>query len=116
MRALVVQELTMLDFTRDIIEASRQRPVLVDFHAHWCGPCRMLGPVLENAVAQADGGLSLVTIDTDRNQDLAVAAGVSGIPDVRLYKDGVQIGGFTGFRPLPQVRQWIHDRLSLAKV
>lgn len=104
----------MLDFTRDVIEASHRQPVLVDYFASWCGPCRMLAPVLEEAVRTADGPLKLVKIDTDARQDLALAAGVSGIPDVRLYKDGRQVGGFSGFRPLPQVKQFIRDRLVLS--
>lgn len=105
----------MVDFQRDVIEASHRQPVLVDFHATWCGPCKMLGPVLGAVVAKAPGPLKLVKIDTDQHQDLAVAAGVSGIPDVRLFINGEQVGGFTGFRPQPQVEKWIADRMAMAK-
>lgn len=105
----------MLDFNRDVIEASHRQPVLVDFHATWCGPCKMLGPVLEQAARTATGPLKLVKVDTDQNQDLAVSAGVSGIPDVRLFVDGEQVGAFTGFRPLNAVQQFLQDRLSAAK-
>lgn len=105
----------MLDFQRDILEASAKQPVLVDFYATWCGPCKMLGPVLDQVVKQADGPLKLVKINTDEYQDLAVAHGVSGIPDVRLFVDGQQVGGFTGFRPAPQVQQFIRDRLALSR-
>ena len=103
----------MLDFTRDVIEASHRQPVLVDYYATWCGPCTMLAPVLAEAVRTADGPLKLVKVNTDERQDLALAAGVSGIPDVRLYVNGRQVGAFTGFRPLPQVTQFIRDRLAL---
>ncbi|MBN8526751.1 MAG: thioredoxin [Planctomycetes bacterium] len=105
----------MLDFQRDVIEASHRQPVLVDFYATWCGPCKMLAPVLDEVVRTATGPLKLVKVDTDQNQDLAVAAGVSGIPDVRLFIDGKQVGGFTGFRPKPAVEQFVRDRLTLAK-
>lgn len=105
----------MLDFQRDVIEASHRQPVLVDFHATWCGPCRMLGPVLDQVVRTASGPLKLVQVDTDQHQELAVAAGVSGIPDVRLYVDGRQVGGFTGFRPKPAVEQFVRDRLAPAR-
>lgn len=102
----------MLDFNRDVIEASHRQPVLVDFHATWCGPCRMLGPVLEQAVRTASGPLKLVKIDTDANQDLAVSAGVSGIPDVRLFVGGRQVAAFTGFRPKPALDEFLRSNLS----
>ncbi len=98
------------DFTRDVIEASRQQPVLLDFHATWCGPCRMLAPVL--AQLAADGEVALVTVDTDRHSDLALRHSVSGIPDLRLFHNGKQIGQATGFRPLPQLQQWLRERLA----
>lgn len=103
----------MLDFQRDVIEASRRQPVLVDFYATWCGPCKMLAPVLDEALRTAPGPLKLVKVNTDEHQDLAVQAGVSGIPDVRLFVDGQQVGAFTGFRPLPAVQQFVRDRLSV---
>ena len=105
----------MLDFNRDVIEASHRQPVLVDFYATWCGPCKMLAPVLDEVVKSATGPLKLVKIDTDANQDLAVSAGVSGIPDVRLFIDGKQVGGFTGFHPKPAVEQFVRERLASGK-
>jgi putative thioredoxin len=104
----------MLDFNRDVIAASHRQPVLVDFHAGWCPPCKMLGPVLDAMIAQAPGPLKLVKIDSDERADLAAAAGVSGIPDVRLYINGQQVGGFTGFRPLPAVKSFIAEHLARA--
>lgn len=97
----------MIDFNRDVIDASHRQPVLVDFYATWCGPCKMLAPVLDQVVRQAPGPLKLVKVDTDQQQELAAAAGVSGIPDVRLYVDGKQVGAFTGFRPKPAVDQFL---------
>jgi putative thioredoxin len=102
----------MVDFQRDVIEASHRQPVLVDFYANWCGPCKMLAPVLDGALRQAAGPLKLVKVDTDQNQDLAVSSGVSGIPDVRLFVNGKQVGGFTGFRPLPQVLAFLKEHAA----
>lgn len=102
----------MSDFQRDVLEASHRQPVLVDFFATWCGPCKMLGPVLEEVIKGAAGPLKLVKINTDENQDLAVAHGVSGIPDVRLFVDGQQVGAFTGFRPKPAVEQFLASHLA----
>lgn len=104
----------MLDFQRDVIEASHRQPVLVDFYANWCGPCKMLGPVLDEVVKSTSGPLKLVKVNTDENQEVAASAGVSGIPDVRLFVQGKQVGAFTGFRPLPEVRQFLTDRLALS--
>ncbi len=104
----------MLDFQRDVIAASHRQPVLVDFHAQWCPPCRALGPVLEAAVAQTAAPLALVKIDTDQHPELAVAAGVSGIPDVRLFAHGEQVGGFTGFQPLPALKRFLAGHLAPA--
>ncbi len=101
----------MLDFQRDVIEASHRQPVLVDFHANWCGPCTMLGPVLEQVLRTTTSPLKLVKIDTDANQELAVSAGVSGIPDVRLFVNGAQVGAFTGFRPRPAIEQFLKTHL-----
>lgn len=106
----------MLDFNRDVIEASHRQPVLVDFYATWCGPCKMLGPVLDEVVKGIAGQLKLVKVNTDENQDLAATSGVSGIPDVRLFVNGKQVGGFTGFRPKPAVEQFIKDGMAQSKV
>jgi putative thioredoxin len=102
----------MLDFNRDVIEASHRQPVLVDFYATWCGPCKMLAPVLDEVVRKAAGPLKLVKVNTDENQELAVASGVSGIPDVRLFVNGKQVGAFTGFRPKPAVEQFLSTHIA----
>lgn len=105
----------MIDFNREVIEASRRQPVLVDFHATWCGPCKMLGPVLDEVLKTASGPLKLVKVDTDEDQELAAKAGVSGIPDVRLFVNGRQIGAFKGFRPKPAVEQFLKDHVALSR-
>ena len=86
----------MFDFKRDVLDSSHRQPVLVDFYAPWCGPCTMLGPVIEEAVRKSAGPLKLVKLNTDEHRDLAVSAGISSIPDVRLFRDGQQVGSFLG--------------------
>lgn len=111
-RALLPPENHMINFATDVIAASHRQPVLVDFYASWCGPCTMLAPVLDAVVKGASGPVKLVKVDTDANQELAVSAGVSGIPDVRLFVGGKQVAAFTGFRPKPAVEQFLAQHLT----
>lgn len=100
-----------VDFQTEVIERSRQVPVLVDFWAPWCGPCKMLKPQLERLVAAAGGEWELVKINTDEQQSLAQEHGVRGIPDVRLFHQGVEVDRFSGYLPEPALRQWLADHL-----
>jgi len=98
-------------FVADVIEASRQQPVIVDFWAPWCGPCKQLGPALEKVVKEAGGKVKLVKINVDDNQQLAAQMRVQSIPAVFAFVDGQPVDGFMGALPESQLKQFI-GRLS----
>jgi putative thioredoxin len=97
-------------FMADVIEASRTQPVIVDFWATWCGPCKQLGPALEKAVEAAKGAVKLVKIDVDKNPAIAGQLRVQSIPTVYAFLDGKPVDGFQGALPESQVKQFV-DRL-----
>jgi len=100
-------DVTEETFATAVIERSKQVPVVVDFWAEWCAPCRQLGPVLEQAVAQRAGKVELVKLDTDSNPNLARAFGIQGIPAVKAFKDGEVVAEFTGAQPPQAVEQFL---------
>lgn len=98
-------------FEEEVIAASYDRPVVVDFWAAWCGPCRQLTPMLERAVAAHDGRVLLAKVDVDANQALAQRYRVQGIPQVVGFRDGTAVAQFTGVQPEARLAAFIEDLL-----
>jgi len=106
----LIKEATDASFMADVVEASRQQPVLVDFWAPWCGPCRQLTPLLEKVVTAAKGAVKLVKINVDENPGFAGQLRVQSIPAVFAFKDGQPVDGFMGALPESQLKAFI-DRV-----
>ena len=106
-----VVDVTDATFEQQVIQESKTRPVVVDLWADWCGPCKMLGPVLERAAEEQDGKFLLAKLDVDANQMTAAQFGVQSIPTVVAFKDGQPVDGFVGALPEPHVKQWISQLL-----
>ena len=98
------------DFQDKVLAASHHAPVLVDFWAEWCAPCRILKPILERLAAEYGGRFILAKLDSDRNQEIAARYGVRGIPNVKAFVNGEMVDEFTGAMPEAQIRAFI-DRL-----
>lgn len=98
-------QITDEEFTNTLETA--QQPVLVDFWAPWCGPCRMVGPILEDLANEYEGKVLIAKVDTDRNQLTPLRYGVRGIPTMVLFRDGQEIDRFVGALPKEALRQWL---------
>jgi thioredoxin len=105
-------DVTTETFERDVIERSRDLPVVVDFWAAWCGPCRMLGPAIEGEAAKRAGKIELVKIDVDAEGTIAAQYGVQSIPTVAVFRDGEPVTGFVGAHPAGAIARFLDEAIE----
>ena len=103
----MIKDVSEADFMTAVVERSRELPVVVDFWAEWCGPCRQLGPALEAAIGRRAGKVELAKVDVDSNQSLSASFGVQAIPPVKAFRDGQVVAEFTGAMPPAQIERWL---------
>jgi putative thioredoxin len=113
--AAPVADVTTANFMAEVVDASFEQPVIVDFWAPWCGPCKQLGPILEKVVRGAGGAVRMVKLNIDENPEIAQQMRIQSIPAVYAFKDGKPVDGFVGALPESQVRQFV-ERLGGAAV
>ena len=108
------KDVNVADFMNEVIERSHEVPVVVDFWAEWCGPCRTLGPMLEQAAETGGGSFELAKVDVDQNQALATQYGVQGIPTVVGFRDGQAVSRFVGAVPQTRLDTWLSELVPSA--
>ena len=104
-------DVTTESFERDVIERSHELPVVVDFWAAWCGPCRMLGPALEAEAGKRAGRLELVKLDVDAEQEIAARFGIRSIPTVAVFRGGRAVTGFIGAQPAKAIGRFFDEHV-----
>jgi len=105
----MIVEINEENFEKEVIKKSDSIPVLVDFYANWCMPCRVLSPILEKIAKEFEGKIVLVKVNVDKASKLVEKYGIMGIPNVKLFKNGEIVDEFVGALPEEEIRDWLKN-------
>ncbi|MBK8796435.1 MAG: thioredoxin [Anaerolineales bacterium] len=108
----MAKPIVVTDGTFDDLVVNADKPILVDFWAEWCGPCKMIAPVLEELAGELDGQLTIGKLDVDNNQNTAYAFGVMSIPTLLLFKNGEPVDRIVGYQPKPALKNRLQKHLG----
>ena len=108
---MTVEQINDDEFNQKVLEGSKDKPVLVDFWAEWCGPCKQIGPALEELSAEYEGKVKIAKVDVDTNPNAAASMGVRGIPALFIFKDGEVVSNRAGAAPKAALQSWIDDSI-----
>ena len=108
---MIVEQINDDEFNQKVLEGSKDKPVLVDFWAEWCGPCKQIGPALEELSAEYEGKVKIAKVDVDTNPNAAASMGVRGIPALFIFKDGEVVSNRAGAAPKAALQSWIDDSI-----
>ena len=108
---MAIDQIKDADFQQSVIEDSKNQPVLVDFWAEWCGPCKALGPILESVASQLDGKVSVKKINIDENPQAPANFGIRSIPTIILFKDGSVTDTKIGLNSEEDLKNWVNSHL-----
>jgi thioredoxin 1 len=108
----MAKPIVVTDGTFDELVVNADKPILVDFWAEWCGPCKMIAPVLDELAGELDGQLTIGKLDVDHNQNTAYAFGVMSIPTLLLFKDGEPVDRIVGYQPKPALKSRLQKHLG----
>jgi putative thioredoxin len=110
--ATLTHDVNAEQFEAAVVTASRGKLVVVDFWASWCGPCQVLGPILERVIASYQGKVTLAKINVDQNPGLSAQWRIRSIPSVKAFRNGAVVGEFVGAQPEAEVRRWLDGLLA----
>ena len=111
----MASEFDLKDFRADVVDESKNRPVVIDFWAEWCGPCKVLGPTIEKLAKEAKGKWKLVKIDTELHPEISQQFQIKSIPSVKMVFQGKLIAEFAGALPEVQIRKWLEEHLPASE-